>query len=98
MKQHRIALLTATCATLFALPANAYVVVIGNQLAHDCYISAKTGVDLPGGIATCTADGKMEVATMTGQRSRRAMISSSTAKISWRRRRCLRCLAIIRLS
>lgn len=57
MKQHRIALLTATAASLFALcaPANAYVVVIGNQLAADCYMAAKTGIDPAGGIATCTA-------------------------------------------
>lgn len=57
MKQHRIALLTATSAILFALsaPAGAYVVVVGNNLAHDCYIAAKTNIDLAGGVATCTA-------------------------------------------
>ena len=57
MKQHRIALLTAT-ATIFVglgAPADAFVVVIGNQLAHDCYIAAKTGADPVGGIATCNS-------------------------------------------
>jgi tetratricopeptide (TPR) repeat protein len=57
MKQHRILLLTASSALLLALslPANAFVVVIGNQLAHDCYIAAKTGVDPQTGIATCNS-------------------------------------------
>src|SRR5580704_14791408 len=55
MNQHRIALLTASAAFFVALsaPANAFVVVIGNQLAHDCYIAAKTGADPVAGIATC---------------------------------------------
>jgi len=57
MKKHRIVLLTASSALLLALspPANAFVVVIGNQLAHDCYIAAKTGVDPQGGLATCNS-------------------------------------------
>ena len=57
MTQPRFALLTAAAGFVLALsaPADAYVVVIGNELAHDCYIVAKTGVDLKGGIATCTA-------------------------------------------
>jgi tetratricopeptide (TPR) repeat protein len=44
-------------AALFAsaMPANAVVMVIGNQLAHDCYLIAKAGVDLPNGIATCSS-------------------------------------------
>ena len=29
--------------------------VIGNQLAHDCYIMAKAGIDPVNGIATCTS-------------------------------------------
>jgi tetratricopeptide (TPR) repeat protein len=57
MKQHRIVLLTASLALLVALsaPADAFVVVIGNQLAHDCFISAKTGTDPVNGIATCNS-------------------------------------------
>ena len=57
MNQHRIALLTASSALFLALsaPANAFVVVVGNQLAHDCYIAAKTGTDPVGGIATCNS-------------------------------------------
>jgi tetratricopeptide (TPR) repeat protein len=57
MTQHRFALLTATAGFVLAMsaPAGAYVVVIGNSLAHDCYVTAKTGVDLVGGVATCTA-------------------------------------------
>jgi tetratricopeptide (TPR) repeat protein len=57
MKQHRIVLLTASSALLLALsaPANAFVVVVGNQLAHDCYVAAKTGTDPVTGIATCNS-------------------------------------------
>jgi tetratricopeptide (TPR) repeat protein len=56
MKPHLVTLLSAT-AVFFALsaPAHAVVMVIGNQLAHDCYLIAKAGVDLPNGIATCTS-------------------------------------------
>jgi tetratricopeptide (TPR) repeat protein len=54
MKQHHIVLLTAATALVaLSAPANAFVVVIGNQLAHDCYIAAKTGADPKDGIATC---------------------------------------------
>jgi len=56
MKQHHIAILTATTALIaLSAPANAFVVVIGNQLAHDCYIAAKTGTDPVGGITTCNS-------------------------------------------
>jgi tetratricopeptide (TPR) repeat protein len=57
MKQHLATLLTATAAALFVFSAsaNAVVMVIGNQLAHDCYLIAKAGVDLPDGVATCSS-------------------------------------------
>jgi tetratricopeptide (TPR) repeat protein len=57
MKPHLATLLTATASALFAFsaPANAVVMVIGNQLAHDCYVIAKAGVDLPNGVATCSS-------------------------------------------
>jgi tetratricopeptide (TPR) repeat protein len=56
MRPNLATLLPVTAAALFCLgaPANAVVMVIGNQLAHDCYLIAKAGVDLPTGINTCT--------------------------------------------
>ena len=47
----------AALAALLALagPAQALVTVVGNTLAHDCYIAAKIGKDPLGGIATCNA-------------------------------------------
>ncbi|HWC62354.1 MAG TPA: hypothetical protein VG501_01950 [Rhizomicrobium sp.] len=56
MKKHLAALVPASAAMVFALsaPANAVVMVIGNQLAHDCYLIAKAGIDLQTGINTCS--------------------------------------------
>ena len=47
----------AACVALmgFCMPANALVMVIGNQLAHDCFEIAKAGVDLANGVNTCTS-------------------------------------------
>ncbi len=42
-------------ALLAAAPANAFVVVMGNSLAHDCFIAAKARVNLDEGLATCNA-------------------------------------------
>lgn len=52
-----MALSAAACVALigFSLPANALVMVIGNQLAHDCFEIAKSGVDPANGIATCSS-------------------------------------------
>lgn len=57
MKKLRYAVLPAAFAGLMALcaPANALVMVIGNQLAHDCFEMAKAGVDPMIGIATCNS-------------------------------------------
>jgi tetratricopeptide (TPR) repeat protein len=56
MKPHLATLLSATAVLFLAAgaPANAVVMVIGNQLAHDCYLIAKAGVDLQTGINTCS--------------------------------------------
>ncbi len=45
----------AGCAALLFLsaPAHALVAVVGDGLAHDCFIAAKAGTDLRGGIAVC---------------------------------------------
>ncbi|HWY61441.1 MAG TPA: hypothetical protein VNW15_06025 [Rhizomicrobium sp.] len=57
MKPHLSILAPAICLGLVALsaPANAVVMVIGNELAHDCYLMAKAGVDPVNGIATCSS-------------------------------------------
>ena len=57
MKKHLPILLPAACAALMGLnlPANALVMVIGNQLAHDCFEIAKAGNDPTNGIATCSS-------------------------------------------
>ena len=57
MKSHLTLLLPAISAALFAfsLPANAVVMVIGNELAHDCFLMAKAGTDPINGIATCSS-------------------------------------------
>ena len=49
MKLHLATLLplAATALLVSGAPANAVVMVIGNQLAHDCYLIAKAGIDLP---------------------------------------------------
>jgi tetratricopeptide (TPR) repeat protein len=39
---------------LLSAPAQALVAVVGAGMAHDCFIAAKAGVDLRGGVATCT--------------------------------------------
>lgn len=56
MKLH-LSTLPAISILLFGLsaPANAVVMVIGNELAHDCFTIAKAGVDPVNGIATCTS-------------------------------------------
>jgi len=43
------------CAALLLLsaPAHALVAVLGAGMAHDCFIAAKAGIDLRGGIAIC---------------------------------------------
>ncbi len=53
--KNAIGILSA-CAGLVCLsvPANAVVMVVGNQLGHECYIAAKLAVDPMGGIKTCT--------------------------------------------
>ncbi len=50
-------ILPAICAALLglSLPANAVIMVVGNQLAHDCFLMAKSGVDTVTGIKTCSS-------------------------------------------
>jgi tetratricopeptide (TPR) repeat protein len=45
------------CALMLglSLPANAFVVVLGNDLAHDCYTMAKAGINNEESVATCDA-------------------------------------------
>jgi tetratricopeptide (TPR) repeat protein len=38
---------------LLSAPAHALVTVVGAGMAHDCFVAAKAGVDLRGGIAVC---------------------------------------------
>jgi tetratricopeptide (TPR) repeat protein len=37
------------------MPAHALVMVMGNQLAHDCFLMAKAGVDPNAAVATCNS-------------------------------------------
>lgn len=85
MKQHRIALLIAASAALFALsvPANAYVVVVGNELARDCYIAAKTGTDPAGGIALCTA--ALENSALTAHDKAGTYVNRGTLEVARKR-------------
>jgi tetratricopeptide (TPR) repeat protein len=57
MKAQLTTLLPAIGAALLALsaPANAVVMVLGNELAHDCFLMAKAGNDPVNGIATCSS-------------------------------------------
>jgi tetratricopeptide (TPR) repeat protein len=57
MKSHLSLLLPAVSAIALACiaPANAVVMVLGNELAHDCFLIAKSGTDPVNGIATCTS-------------------------------------------
>jgi tetratricopeptide (TPR) repeat protein len=55
MRKHLLALLPAIALLGVSAPANALVMVIGNQLAHDCYEMAKAGTDPVNGIATCSS-------------------------------------------
>ena len=52
-----LTLIALTCALVlgFSLPADAYIVVLGNDLAHDCYTMAKAGINNEESIATCDA-------------------------------------------
>src|ERR1700743_1892414 len=40
--------------SLFALPANAAISVLGSSISQACYQAAEYGSDLPAGIQTCT--------------------------------------------
>jgi tetratricopeptide (TPR) repeat protein len=51
----RVMLVMALGGLVMAAPAEALVMVVGNALAHDCYIAAKLGKDPLGGIATCNS-------------------------------------------
>ncbi len=57
MKTRLSILASATFAALFALtlPSQALVLVLGNQLAHDCYEMAKAGTEPVDAIATCSS-------------------------------------------
>jgi tetratricopeptide (TPR) repeat protein len=56
MKKHLTLLAGASLALMgLCMPANALVLVIGNQLAHDCYEIAKAGNDPVLGITTCSS-------------------------------------------
>jgi lipoprotein NlpI len=57
MKLHLTTFLPAISAVLFGLsaPANAVVMVLGNELAHDCFLIAKAGTEPVVGIATCSS-------------------------------------------
>ena len=57
MKPQLSLLVPAISALVLAAitPANAVILVLGNELAHDCYLMAKSGVDPADGIATCSS-------------------------------------------
>jgi tetratricopeptide (TPR) repeat protein len=55
MKTRTLALIGGlAAAALTASQANAYVQVVGNGKAHDCFIYAKAGLDPDAGITLCT--------------------------------------------
>lgn len=85
MKQHRIALLTATAAALVALsaPTKAYVIAVGNELARDCYIAAKAAVDPVNGIAACTA--ALENSALTAHDKAGTYVNRGTLEIARKR-------------
>jgi tetratricopeptide (TPR) repeat protein len=55
MRKYLSALLPAIALLGLCAPANALVMVIGNQLAHDCYEMAKAGTEPTEAIATCNS-------------------------------------------
>jgi lipoprotein NlpI len=48
-----LAALSSTLLLGLNLPASAFVVVLGNDLAHDCYMMAKAGINNEESVATC---------------------------------------------
>ncbi len=57
MKTANAILLSAACAALMSLnmPARAVTMVLGNKLAHDCYLLARAGGQATIGIRTCNS-------------------------------------------
>ena len=49
--------IASACALVLGLclPADAFIVVLGNDLAHDCYMMAKAGINTEESVATCDA-------------------------------------------
>jgi len=53
LKLSAAALGAAACLLAGAVPAGAAVIVLGNSKAHLCYLAAKSGVDVRGGLKLC---------------------------------------------
>jgi lipoprotein NlpI len=51
--KHTACLVTCAFILGISLPANAFIVVLGNDLAHDCYEMAKAGINTEESVATC---------------------------------------------
>jgi tetratricopeptide (TPR) repeat protein len=70
------------CAALLLLsaPAHALVQVVGAGMAHDCFIAAKAGTDLRGGIAICDlalADEPLDARARAGTYINRGVMKSA---------------------
>ena len=69
---------------LLSVPAHALVTVVGAGMAHDCFIAAKSGVNLRAGIAVCNmalAEEMLSARARAGTYINRAVMKSALGQI-----------------
>jgi tetratricopeptide (TPR) repeat protein len=82
--RNRIIFLVLLFLPLAALPAKAFVQVLGGGLAHDCFLAAKTGVEPVGGIKLCDAalrDGTLDSHDRAGTLVNRGMMKVAAGRL-----------------
>jgi len=76
----RSAVLGCAGLLLLSVPAHALVTVVGAGMAHDCFIAAKSGVNLRAGIAVCNmalAEEMLSARARAGTYINRAVMKSA---------------------
>jgi tetratricopeptide (TPR) repeat protein len=69
---------------LLSAPAHALVAVVGDGLAHDCFIAAKAGTDPRGGIAVCNealAEEALDARARAGTYVNRAVMKVALGRV-----------------
>lgn len=80
----RSAVLGCAGLLLLSAPAHALVTVVGAGMAHDCFIAAKSGVNLRAGIAVCNmalAEEMLSARARAGTYINRAVMKSALGQI-----------------